>query len=102
MGGQKLSRRIQGGTIGAILLTALIAGPAMAYAQVGGGQWDYGTSVTSGKHAWSNYYNYSYVHTSTSTCGAAYQKDRQLGGWWTQAETWCGAFEGAGAYWSNE
>ncbi len=97
----RTSRRGSAGAIAAALLTLAVAAPAMAYDHVGGGEWDHGVTRTSGTHTWSNYYNALYYHSSTSTCGSAADKGYNNAGSWSWAQTWCGYFEGTGAYWSN-
>lgn len=87
----------------ALALSIAAAAPAFAtVAKVGGGTWNYGTSVSgSSKYVWSNYVNPTKFHSSTAIIGPKNVKKFANKTIWSNANaTYKSSYTGY-AYWSN-
>lgn len=80
---------------------ALVALATPAYAtvvNVGGGTWNYGTTMGS---TWSHYQHNQVKHWGTAICGSENKKVIKPAGVWANAEAGCGWFDDKAAYWGK-
>jgi lactococcin 972 family bacteriocin len=70
---------------------------------VGGGTWNYGSSVDSSgtKHCWSHYDHPTKTHSATAIMGSQNVKVRKTPKIWANADIYAGTGNTCYAYWSN-
>lgn len=70
---------------------------------VGGGTWNYGTSIDNNgtKHCWSHYIHPTKTHSATAIMGAQNVKVRKTPKLWANADIYGGAGSTCYAYWST-